>query len=99
MLESAWVPPFVTMVTYRNTFEVVFATYDVKARDDAICICHVLISIRHTFRKTIPPTHCTFEVVQYIALHFCRIVITLVVGLVVGRLWVRAPSNLGRLGG
>jgi hypothetical protein len=33
MPDSAWVLPFVTMVTYRNTFEVVFATSDGKALD------------------------------------------------------------------
>jgi hypothetical protein len=34
--ESVWAPPFVTIVTYRNTFEVVFPTSEGKARDDAI---------------------------------------------------------------
>jgi hypothetical protein len=36
MPDSTWAPPFVNMVTFRNTFEVVFPTYDGNSRDGSI---------------------------------------------------------------
>jgi hypothetical protein len=36
MPESALAPPFVTMVTYRSTFKIVFSTSDGKGRYGAI---------------------------------------------------------------
>jgi hypothetical protein len=42
--------PFVTMVTYHNTFEVVFPTSDGKIRDDAIALGDV-----HTFEVVFRP--------------------------------------------
>jgi hypothetical protein len=39
MLDSVWASPFVTIVTYRNTFDVIFPTFDKKAGGDAIALC------------------------------------------------------------